>query len=138
MKIEKRTTAIGKRKTAIAKAIIKPGTGKIIINGKLIENFPMFQKLSLQEPILIAEKVLGNKIKEYDILVKITGGGIEAQVDAARLSIARVIINESKSPELKREYLKYDRMLLIADIRRKEQRKPNDSRARAARQKSYR
>lgn len=138
MKIEKRTTAIGKRKTAIAKAIIKPGTGKIIINGKLIENFPMFQKLSLQEPILIAEKVLGNKIKEYDILVKITGGGIEAQVDAARLSIARAIINESKSPELKREYLKYDRMLLIADIRRKEQRKPNDSRARAARQKSYR
>ncbi len=138
MKIEKNTTAIGKRKTAIAKAIIKTGKGKITINDKLIENFPLFQKLSLQEPIILAEKILGNKIKEYDILVKVKGGGTESQVDAVRLSIARAIINETKNLELKREYLKYDRMLLIADIRRKEQRKPNDSRARAARQKSYR
>lgn len=138
MKIEKRTIITGKRKTAVAKAIIKQGTGRVRVNSKPIDIFPLFQKLSLQEPIILAEKILGNKIKEYDIEVTVTGGGQEGQIEAARLAIARSIISETKSAELKKEYVQYDRMLLIADTRRKEQRKPNDSRARAARQKSYR
>ena len=138
MKIEKKTIAIGKRKTAIARALIKQGTGKVTVNKKPIENFQLFQKLSLQEPLILAEKILGNKIKEYDIMITVTGGGAEGQTEAARLAMARAIIAETKSLELKKEYLKYDKMLLIADIRRKEQRKPNDSRARAGRQKSYR
>lgn len=138
MKIEKRTIITGKRKAAIARALIKSGTGKITINSKPIDIFPFFQKLSLQEPIILAEKILGNKIKEYDIIVTVRGGGQEGQIEAARLAIARCLISETKSAELKKEYLQYDRMLLIADTRRKEQRKPNDSRARASRQKSYR
>ncbi|MBS3073689.1 30S ribosomal protein S9 [Candidatus Pacearchaeota archaeon] len=138
MKIEKKTIITGKRKTAIARALIKNGTGKITVNSKPIEIFPLFQRLSLQEPAILAEKILGNKAKEYDIEVKVIGGGQEGQVEAARLAIARCFINETKSAELKKEYIQYDRMLLIADTRRKEQRKPNDSRARAARQKSYR
>ena len=65
-------------------------------------------------------------------------GGRESQIEATRLAIARAITAFTKSPELKNAYNNYDWALLVADVRRKEQRKPGDSKARAKRQKSYR
>jgi small subunit ribosomal protein S9 len=138
MKIAKKTITTGKRKRALAKAIIQEGKGKVLVNSKAIDAFPLFQRLALQEPIRLSQEIIGDKIKQYDIFVTVKGGGSEGQIDAARLAIARAIIAETKSAELKKEFLRYDRMLLIADTRRKEQRKPNDSKARAKRQKSYR
>ena len=138
MKIIKKTITIGKRKRALAKAIIQEGKGKVLVNSKSIDLFPLFQRLALQEPIRLSQEIIGDKIKQYDIFVTVKGGGSEGQIDASRLAIARAIIAETKSAELKKEFLCYDRMLLIADTRRKEQRKPNDSKARAKRQKSYR
>ena len=127
----------GKRKRAIAKAKIIPGTGKITINKKPLQNFPKFHKLTLLEPLEIAKPILGEPLN-FDINVKVKGSGVESQIDAARLAIARALLAFSKNPDLRIAFLRYDRFLLVADTRRKEQRKPNDSKARARRQKSYR
>ncbi|MGB9708246.1 MAG: 30S ribosomal protein S9 [Candidatus Pacearchaeota archaeon] len=128
----------GTRKSSKARATIQEGTGRILINKKPIEIFNTFQRLSLSEPLVIAEDVLKEKMKQMDINVTVRGGGTESQIEAARLAIARAILAFNKSSELRNAFFKYDRMLLVADTRRKEQRKPNDSKARAARQKSYR
>ena len=136
--VSKAITVSGKRKTAIAKATIKAGTGLVRINKKPIETFAFLHRLILQEPLRIAEEVLKEKAKTYDIEVKISGGGSESQIEAARLAIARAIVAYTASEELKRAYTNYDWSLLVADVRRKEQRKPGDSKARAKRQKSYR
>jgi len=126
----------GKRKTAIAKATIVAGKGNIRINRKPMEFYPELQKLELEEPIRIAKDVLGKF--PFDISVNVKGGGIASQIEASRLAIARAIVGESKSEKLKESYLQYDRNLLIADTRRKEAYKPDDSKARAKRQTSYR
>jgi len=123
----------GKRKTAIARATLKPGKGTIRINGKLLETYaPKMHRMKLMEPILIA----GAAASKVDLSVNIRGGGINGQTDAARLAIGRALVQFDKT--LENVFLKYDRQLLVADIRRKEVYKPNDSKARAKRQKSYR
>ena len=134
----KKITVSGKRKEAIAKATIYPGTGMIRINKKPLETFPFLRRLILSEPIRIAEDVLKEVSKTFDIDVVVNSGGAESQIEASRLAIARAIIAFTKSAELKKAYIAYDRSLLVADVRRKEQRKPLDSKARARRQKSYR
>jgi len=126
----------GKRKTAIAKAAIREGTGKILVNKQPLSNFSYLRKLSLEEPIRIIQN--SGIPLNFDIKVNVSGGGVESQVEASRLAIARAILLFTKNAELKRTFLSYDRGLLVADVRRKEARKPGDSKARAARQKSYR
>ena len=96
----------------------------------------LFHKLALSEPLKIFENVIG-KIN-YDISIKTSGGGKEAQIEAARLAIARALLYISNSDNLKKAFISYDRNLLVPDSRRKEARKPGDSKARAKRQKSYR
>lgn len=126
----------GKRKTAVAKVRLTDGIGKVVYNNVALDNLRFFHKLELLEPIRIYEKVVGTL--PYDILVTVTGSGKESQIQAARLAIAKAFVAVSKSGELRDAYLKYDKHLLVADVRRKEQRKPGDSKARAKRQKSYR
>lgn len=128
--------ASGKRKAAVARAAIKKGNGKVLVNGKDYKVLHMFDKLKIEEPLRIAEKVIGKN--DFDINVTVKGGGDKGQIDAARLSIAKAIIEFKNSEELKQTYLDYDRNLLVADVRRKEARKPGDSKARAKRQTSYR
>ncbi len=135
MEIKKEYSS-GKRKTAIAKAIIDSGKGKILFNKKNYQNLQLFDRLKLEEPIRIAEKILGKV--NFDIEVSVRGGGEKGQIDAARLAIAKSIINFTNSEELKKAYLNYDRNLLVADVRRKEVCKPGDSKARAKRQTSFR
>ncbi|MEA3329194.1 MAG: 30S ribosomal protein S9 [Nanoarchaeota archaeon] len=132
----KKETISGKRKTSIAKAQIQKGEGVILINGKRHDLLNKFHKLSIEEPIRLAKKVLGKF--EYDVFVKVRGGGRESRIEAARLAIAKVILSETKSKELKKVFSEYDKYLLVADTRRKEVYKPGDSKARAKRQSSKR
>ena len=90
----------------------------------------------IEEPLKIAEQILGEV--NYDITITTVGGGVEASIDASRLAIARGLVAASKSKELRKAFLAYDRNLLVADTRRKEPCKPGDSKARSRRQKSYR
>jgi len=63
---------------------------------------------------------------------------MNARIEASRLSIARAILKFTKEDKLKQAFVAYDRNLLVADTRRKEAYKPDDSKARAHRQTSYR
>ena len=126
----------GKRKTAIARAILTEGSGKVSLNNKNYKNLQIFDRLKIEEPLRIAKELLGES--KFDVNIKIKGGGEKSQVESARLALARAIIQFTKSKELKEAYLKYDRNLLVADVRQKEPRKPGDSKARAKRQTSYR
>jgi small subunit ribosomal protein S9 len=132
----KKIVISGKRKTAIAKATIEEGNGKITINNKRISSLPKLQQLELDEPIILAKETLGNL--NFNITIKVKGGGTSSQIEAARLAIAKAIIKYTENENLKMVYLSYDRNLLVADTRRKEACKPGDSKARAMRQTSYR
>jgi|SRR3989344_1778034 len=133
---KKKLTISGKRKTAIAKATIQSGRGKILINKIPYENLDFFKKLMIDEPVEIAKRVLENF--NFDIFVNVRGGGSESQIEAARLAISRALVEFTKSDSLKRAFIKYDKNLLVADTRRKEAYKPGDSKARRKRQKSFR
>jgi|TARA_B100002003_G_scaffold224550_1_gene229978 small subunit ribosomal protein S9 len=128
--------AMGKRKNSIAKVTIKQGNGKVRINKILIDNYqPRLSRLKVKEPLLIA----GNVIDKIQVDVNVNGGGTSSQAEASRLGIAKALVEFTKSEKLKDQFLKYDRNLLVADVRRKETRKPNrHGKARAKRQKSYR
>jgi len=124
----------GKRKSAIARATLKPGTGKVRVNNKLLDVYGTeFTRLRLKEPLILA----GGVAKEVDIKVNINGGGVNSQAEAARLAIARALAKYKK--KLEKVFSNYDRHLLVADVRRKESAKPNrQGKARSRRQKSYR
>lgn len=123
----------GKRKCSIARATLCPGKGLVRVNHLLLNHYsPQLMRLKIMEPLLLAEKTAN----DVDINVVTEGGGVAGQTEAARLAIARALAQYDK--KLEKVFLSYDRHLLVADIRRKETRKPNDSKARAARQKSYR
>ncbi len=127
------THSQGKRKRAVARATLRKGTGKVMVNGLALSNHKdRVIQLRVMEPILLAQELAQN----VDITVNVMGGGVNGQADAARLAIARALVEYD--PKLKPTFYQYDRLLLVADIRRKETRKPNDSKARAKRQKSYR
>lgn len=125
----------GKRKRAIARATVRDGKGVIRINHLLLDHYePKLCRMRIEEPLLIASEVA----KKVNIDVNVRGGGFQSQAEAARLAIARGLVGFSKNKQMKADFLKYDRHLLIADVRRGEASKPNDSKPRAARQKSYR
>jgi small subunit ribosomal protein S9 len=127
----------GKRKTAVAKLRATQGTGKIFYNFLPHTELGLFHRLALIEPIRIFQQELGENPK-FDFHLKTSGGGKEAQIQAARLAIARSLLHISGSDTLKKAYVKYDRNMIVQDARRKEAYKPGDSKARAKRQKSFR
>ncbi|MBW3002088.1 30S ribosomal protein S9 [Candidatus Woesearchaeota archaeon] len=124
----------GRRKSAIARATIKPGAGVVRVNSKLLDTItPKIYQMRMKEPL----KIAGDVVSNINIDVSVKGGGVASQADAVRLAIARAIVALDNS--LQKDFLDYDRTLLIADIRRKETHKPNcHGKARAKRQKSYR
>ncbi len=126
----------GKRKTSVARAVIVPGNGEIKINLSSYKNRPFFDRLKIEEPLKIAESILGKA--NFNISVTVHGGGEKSQTEASRLAIAKAIVAFSNSKELRDSYAAYDRTLLVADVRRKEACKPGDSKARSKRQTSYR
>jgi small subunit ribosomal protein S9 len=126
----------GKRKTSVAKAKIVEGSGRVKINNKDYKGIQEFDRLKIEEPLRIAQSVLG-KIN-FDATISVRGGGEKSQIEASRLALARAIVEFTKSKDVEKEFFDYDRNLLIADVRRKESYKPGDSKARAKRQTSYR
>ena len=124
----------GTRKSAIARATLVPGAGIVRVNSRLIDFYePAMSRLKIQEPLIIA----GDKAKNVNISIDVQGGGVSSQAEAARLVVARALAQYDKT--LQKAFLDYDRVLLVADVRRKETHKPNcHGKARAKRQKSYR
>lgn len=129
---KKLVSTSGKRKRAVARARIKEGTGKILIDSKPMKFWGNKNlRLWLEEPLILAGDV-SNKV---DILVNVRGGGIVGQAEAIRQAIAKGLVAFSGSKELKNKYLGYDRNLLVYDPRRTEPHKPSRSRKGARRHK---
>ena len=118
--------AIGKRKKAIASAVVQEGTGIIRVNSKPIDAVqPRYVQMRLREPVVLA----GDLVKRVNIDVTVTGGGVWGQADAARTAIANALVNWTKDNKLKEAYVDYDRSILVSDPRRTEPHKPSRSTA---------
>ncbi len=115
---------VGKRKNAVARAVIKKGAGKFRINKKPVDIYqPELSKLRLLEPIKLASDVSG----KLDIDVSTYGGGTTGMIEAARQAVARGLVQWTESDELKRTLVAYDRNLLVNDPRRNEKSKESHS-----------
>ena len=116
--------ATGKRKSAVARVRLQPGTGTITVNGRTLEDyFPReASRMIIHQPF---EAVSGTD--RYDVRANITGGGLSGQADALRHGIARAL---EKFDEGNRGSLKKKGML-TRDARKKERKKYGQKGARA-------
>ncbi|NIM19086.1 MAG: 30S ribosomal protein S9 [Candidatus Latescibacteria bacterium] len=108
--------AVGRRKEAVARVYIRPGTGKTVVNGRELVDYLRRETLILQvrQPL-----ELTNTLGKYDILATVRGGGITGQAGALKLGIARALVlaDESLHGVLR------SRGLLTRDPRMKERKK---------------
>jgi small subunit ribosomal protein S9 len=118
-----RYTATGKRKTAVARVILKPGTGAYVINGRTLEqHFPRF---TLQRNIRQPLETVGYESR-MDVVATMHGGGVSAQAGALRHGISRALIEAD--PNLRSELKR--RGFLTRDARVKERKKAGLKKAR--------
>lgn len=115
--------AVGRRKSAVARVYVKPGSGSITINDRPMETyFPLeiFQYV-VNQPLIVT-----NKLGNFDIKVNVCGGGIKGQAEACRLGISRCLIQIEAElrPALKKEGF------LTRDARVVERKKPGQPGAR--------
>jgi len=134
-KIKRVLVFSGKRKTAIARATVKTGKGRIRVNNIPAEIFePKLARDKIMEPLFLA----GEEWKQVDISVNVSGGGFMGQAEATRTAIAKCLLNWTKSARLRRTLIDYDRTMIASDPRHKEPKKFGGPGARARDQKSYR
>jgi len=126
----------GKRKTAIARATVRQGMGRIRINNVPLEIYePEIAREKIREPLTEAGEDVWKKV---DINVKVRGGGFMGQAEATRMALAQALAKWTKSSRLRTTFMKYDRTMIAGDPRRKEPKKVGGPGARAKDQKSYR
>ncbi len=95
------TILTGRRKSAIARVILKPGTGRILVNGRTVEDY--FPRLTLQtfvrEPLVVTQVAA-----KFDCVARVTGGGLAGQAGAIRLGLARAlcVVDETFRPLLRK------------------------------------
>ena len=129
------TNTSGKKKTAIARATVREGSGKVRINSRPVELIePEPAQLKMLEPFRLAE----DRRENVDIDVQVEGGGVIGQADATRTAIARGLVEHTTDAELRDAYMEFDRSLLVNDVRQSESKKWGGPGARARYQKSYR
>ncbi|MDI1345235.1 MAG: 30S ribosomal protein S9 [Pseudolabrys sp.] len=83
-----RAYATGKRKNAVARVWIKPGSGKIVVNTRTVEKFfarPVLRML-IQQPLVCA-----NRVTQYDVICTVSGGGLSGQAGAVRHGISKAL-----------------------------------------------
>ena len=114
---------LGRRKTAVARVLLRPGTGSWSINGRTLEQHfprPILQQ-SISRPLVVTETT-----GQFDVHVRVVGGGLRGQADAVRLGIARALL---KVDEEFRVTLRSE-TLLTRDAREVERKKPGRPKAR--------
>ncbi len=127
--------AMGRRKTALARARVKKGIGRVRVNRVPLEILtPELARLKIQEPIHLAREAA----KKVDIDVRVRGGGVMGQAAAARTAIARGLVEFLGDKELDETFRAFDRSIMVSDVRLKEPKHQLGRGARKKRQKSYR
>jgi small subunit ribosomal protein S9 len=118
-----RYSATGKRKTAVARVILKPGTGAYTINGKELDTF--FPRTTLQRQIRQPLEAVGYE-ERMDVVARMHGGGVSSQAGALRHGISRALLEAD--PNLRSELKR--RGFLTRDARVKERKKAGLKKAR--------
>ncbi|HZO36890.1 MAG TPA: 30S ribosomal protein S9 [Solirubrobacteraceae bacterium] len=118
-----RYRATGKRKTAVARVILRPGTGAYIINGKPLDEF--FPRATLQRQIRQPLEAVGYE-ERMDVIARMHGGGVSSQAGALRHGISRALLDAD--PNLRGELKR--RGFLTRDSRVKERKKAGLKKAR--------
>ncbi|GMV04729.1 MAG: 30S ribosomal protein S9 [Gemmatimonadota bacterium] len=121
--MENQIQTVGRRKTSTARVILRPGSGEWKVNGRtLAEYFPReTHRIRIEEP-LRAAGVTG----QFDVVVRVNGGGLTGQADAVRMGLARAIVqNDEETRPAMRE-----KGLLTRDPRKVERKKPGRPKAR--------
>ncbi|MGB9965251.1 30S ribosomal protein S9 [Halobacterium hubeiense] len=130
------TNTSGKKKTAVARATVSDGEGRVRINSTPVELVdPEMSRLKMLEPFRIAGDDLRDDV---DVDIDVSGGGFAGQADAVRTAIARGLVEHYGDAELRDAYREFDRSLLVNDVRQSESKKWGGPGARARYQKSYR
>jgi small subunit ribosomal protein S9 len=130
----KTVRSVGKRKIAVARAVLKPGTGKIRVNSRPLDLWgPKYHVQRIKETASLAGNIMG----KVDIEVSVRSSGVSSQADAIRTAIARALADYG-GDKLRKTFLDYDRTLLVPDMRQNEPWKPGSSKPRASAQKSKR
>jgi small subunit ribosomal protein S9 len=130
------TNTSGKKKTAVARATVSDGKGRVRINSTPVELVePEMARLKMLEPFRIAGEDLRDDV---DVDIDVSGGGFAGQADAVRTAIARGLVEHYSDAELRDAYREFDRSLLVNDVRQSESKKWGGPGARARYQKSYR
>ncbi len=106
----------GRRKTAVASVRLRSGTGKINVNGK---DFDQYFADPLQRQAILSPLAKVSSTERYDLIVRVKGGGMQGQVEATRLGLARALVEEDG---LRRQELKALRYL-TRDPRKRERKK---------------
>ena len=108
--------ATGRRKTSVARIFLRPGTGEIKVNGRAFESYFPTESLRVpvRQPLLATETA-----EKFDVLILATGGGVAGQAGAARLGIARALVEFNS--ELRQRLKKLG--LLTRDPRQHERKK---------------
>lgn len=124
-------TATGRRKRAVSSIRLRPGKGAIDVNGREFDNyFPT----EIQRQAILAPLQMVEGLGKYDIIIRVNGGGVEGQVIATRLGIARALVKERESHRGEFKTLGF----LTRDPRRKERKKFGHKKARKSFQFSKR
>lgn len=106
----------GRRKTSVASVRLRPGSGKIDVNGrKMEEYFP----LELQRRTILAPIEKFSSPDRYDIIIRVKGGGVQGQAIATRLGISRALVQEDDRRRHDLKVLGY----LTRDPRKRERKK---------------
>ncbi len=136
MNMGKVIVSSGKRKTAIARATIKEGKGRIRVNGVPLEVLPNeLKRIKISEIFIIA----GEEVREsIDIKVNVRGGGFMGQAEAIRTAIARGLIEYFDDLAMKEKFTVYDKTIVSGDPRRTEPKHFGGRSSRSRFQKSYR
>lgn len=112
----KETIGIGRRKTAVSSVRFRRGTGIIDINGRTFEEyFP----LQLQRDTILAPLQKFSNLEKIDLIIRVKGGGVEAQAIATRLGISRALVQENEEIRGELKDLNY----LTRDPRKRERKK---------------
>lgn len=131
---KKLVRAVGKRKIAVARAVLRPGAGRVRINSKPLRMWgPKYLVQKIKEPLNLAGDIAG----KVDIDVSVRSSGISSQADAVRTAVARALADYG-GEAMRKKLLDYDRTLLVPDMRQNEPWKPGSSKPRASAQKSKR
>jgi len=136
MPAKKTIVVSGKRKTAISRAVVRAGIGRVYVNKVPVEIYePEIAREKMMEPLFQS----GDEVwKQLDLDVKTSGGGYMGQAEAARMAMANAILKWTKSTHLRSVYSEYDRTMIAGDSRKKEPKKFGGPGARSRDQKSYR